>query len=189
MKIAVIGGIGSGKSSVLNIIADLGERVCDCDAVYKEITLSKEYISKIDKEFGAVKDGAIDKKLLGEIVFNDKTKLKKLNELAHPMVFERLQRINDSGKGNLYIEVSAFDKDMAKKFDKIICVAGEKDLRIQRVVDRSGYTKEHIDKIIKEQMPQEEMQKLADYVILNDGDMDNLRNKVKTIVDAVNSIK
>lgn len=188
MKIAVIGGIGSGKSSVLNIIASLGERVCDCDAVYKEITLTKEYIDKIDKEFGAVKDGIIDKKLLGEIVFNDKAKLKKLNGLAHPLVFERLATIDKSGVGNLYVEVSAFDKDMADKFDKIICIAGEKDLRVQRVIDRSGYTKEHIDKIIKEQMSQEDMQDLADYVILNDGDMDNLKMKVKTIVDEINGI-
>lgn len=186
MKIALIGGIGSGKSSVLNIISSLGERVCDCDAVYKELTLSDKYINIIDKEFGVVKDGVIDKKALGELVFANKERLQKLNSIAHPLIFERLDALYKADKSNLYIEVSAFDKSMQNYFDIIICVSGQKELRVQRVIDRSGYDKEYIEKVMQGQLSQEQMQEIADYIIVNDGDFDNLRQKVKCIVDNIN---
>ena len=80
MKIAVIGGIGSGKSYVLNLIAGFGERVCDCDAIYKEISVTDDYVKSIAKVFDVVKDGVIDRKKLAETVFSDREKL--INNLA-----------------------------------------------------------------------------------------------------------
>lgn len=186
MKIAVIGGIGSGKSYVINLIADLGERVCDCDAIYKEIAATQEYVNLVSEYFDAVEDGVIDRERLAKIVFSDRKKLELLNSLAHPLVFERIEQIYKNGKGNLYVEVSAYDKSMASRFDKIILVDCDKELRITRVIDRSGYSRDYIEKVIQEQTSLEDMKEYADYVIVNDCDKENLKAKVKAVIDAVN---
>lgn len=188
MKIAVIGGIGSGKSYVLNLISGLGERVCDCDAVYREIASTDEYKARLSEYFDVVKDGEIDRKKLGAKVFADREKLALLNSLAHPLVFARLDEIYSKGEGNLYIEVSAFDKSMAKRFDKIILVDSDKELRVRRVMDRSGYEREYIDKVMKEQSSIEEMKKKADYVIVNDCGEEELKEKVKAVIRSINAL-
>lgn len=180
-KIAIIGGIGSGKSSVLQHLTRLNQRTCDCDDIYREITKSKEYIALIDKTFGTVKDGAIDKKALGETVFNDKTKLDMLNRLSHPLVFSRLNEIFLQDASNLYVEVSAFERSMADKFDIIIYVKADKKRRIDRVKLRSGFDEKYILSIIQRQMPPEEMQEVADFVILNDGSLQHLYEQVEWI--------
>lgn len=188
MKIAVIGGIGSGKSYVLNLIAGFNERVCDCDAIYKEIATTQKYKSELAKYFDVVKDGVIDRQKLGQIVFSDREKLQLLNSVAHPLVFERIDRIYSEKKSNLYVEVSAFDEKMADKFDKIIFVDTDKSLRVTRISDRSGYSKEYISKVMREQMSPENMKRLADYVIQNDCDSETLRQRVKTVIDEINSL-
>lgn len=186
MKIAVIGGIGSGKSYVLNLIAGFGERVCDCDAIYKEISVTDDYVKSIAKVFDVVKDGVIDRKKLAGIVFSDREKLKLLNSVAHPLVFKKLDKIYAECKGNLYVEVSAFNKAMSDKFDKIILVYGDKEVRIERVIDRSGYDREYIENVMREQAAIEEMKNFADYIIVNDSDKENLREKVKAVLDDIN---
>lgn len=189
MKIAIIGGIGSGKSAVVHIISGLGEVVCDCDAIYKEISTTKEYIDIIDKHFGVVKKGIIDKKALADIVFSDEEKLELLNSLAHPLVFERLDKLSEQCKGNLYIEVSAFDMSMQDRFDKFILVEAPKDTRIERIVARSNHSMDidTIAKILQCQLSINEMQKIADYVIVNDSSKEVLKERVKAVVDSINN--
>lgn len=188
MKIAVIGGIGSGKSYVLNLIANLGERVCDCDAIYKEIAMSQEYVNLLSDYFDVVEDGVIDREKFAKIVFSDREKLDLLNALAHPLVFERIESIYEKGKGNLYVEVSAYDKSMANRFDKIILVDCNRELRIERVIDRSGYDRQYIEKVMREQSSLDDMKECADYVILNDCDKENLKAKVKAVIDDINKL-
>ncbi|MDE5616776.1 MAG: dephospho-CoA kinase, partial [Clostridia bacterium] len=102
MKIAVIGGIGSGKSKVISILSQFGERVCDCDEIYKQVCEMPEYIRSIDENFHTVKDGAIDKKALAATVFSDREKLSLLNSLAHPYVVKELERIYRQEAGVLF---------------------------------------------------------------------------------------
>ena len=71
MLIAVIGGIGSGKSTVVNMLAKRGYRVCDCDAIYRQVCEREDYIAKVGEVFDVVKEGRIDKQKLGKIVFSD----------------------------------------------------------------------------------------------------------------------
>ena len=181
-KIAIVGGIGSGKSSVLEYIARLGERTCDCDVIYREISQSKEYIALIDKTFGTVKDGAIDKKALGEIVFKDSVKLDMLNKLAHPLVFARLEEIFLNGDSNLYVEVSAFDSSMANKFDIIIYVKSDRKDQLERVKLRNGFDEQYVQSIIERQISPDEMEKSADFVILNNDTVEHLYEQVEWIV-------
>lgn len=183
MKIAIIGGIGSGKSAVVHTISGLGYIVCDCDAIYKEICTTKEYIDKIDKYFDVVKDGIIDKKALSEIVFSDKEKLALLNSIAHPLVFDRVDKLSQKSKDNIFIEVSAFDIGMKDRFDKIIFVDCPHDKRVERILERNpSLNKDMIEKIMSSQMDIEKMKSISDYVIVNDSDMEELRKKVKAML-------
>ena len=182
MKIAVIGGIGSGKSRVIEYLKELGERTCDCDEIYKEIAFQDEYIRGVGELFDVVRGGKIDKKALAQIVFSDEKELKKLNDLAHPLVFKRVEEIYASQDTNLYIEVSAFDKSMAKYFDEIVYIKSEQSKRIERVKARNNFEENYILSIISKQMTADDMLNIADFVIVNDGSLEELQSQVEYIV-------
>ncbi|MBD5100026.1 MAG: dephospho-CoA kinase [Clostridiales bacterium] len=182
MKIAIIGGIGSGKSRVLSLLANYGERVCDCDEIYNRICELPRYIEQIQNKFGAVKDGKIDKKSLGEIVFADREKLRELNSLAHPLVFEEIDKIYKKNDGKLFVEVSAFDIDMKNYFDEIIYVKSQKSTRIERVMSRNKCDEDYVLSVMSKQMSDEEMESVADFVIVNDGDIGSLESQVEWIL-------
>ncbi|MDE6211541.1 MAG: dephospho-CoA kinase [Clostridia bacterium] len=182
MKIAVIGGIGSGKSRVIECLDQLGERTCDCDKIYKDILKDREYIRQVGELFGVVTDGEIDKKALAEIVFSDEAQLKKLNALAHPLVFKRVDDIYKEGEGNLYVEVSAFDESMAKYFDEIVYVKSEQCQRVERIKIRNNFEENYILSIIAKQMSAEKMQGIADFVIVNDSTLEELYRQVEYLI-------
>ena len=88
-KIAITGGIGSGKSEAIKIIKELGFPVFSCDEIYKEIIFSKEYVQRIEENFPTcVKNGIIDRKELSAIVFANREKRDLLNSLSHPLIME-----------------------------------------------------------------------------------------------------
>ena len=182
MKIAVIGGIGSGKSRVIEYIKELGERVCDCDAIYRDIICQEEYIRKIDEAFGAVKDGVIDKTKLSQLVFSNKENLDKLNALAHPLVFQKVHKIYEEDSSNLYIEVSAFSLDMKEYFDEIVYVKSSQDKRVERVKQRNNFEEDYILSIMSNQLSSEEMEAVADYIIVNDFGLDELNEQVQHLI-------
>ena len=182
MKIAVIGGIGSGKSRVMVYIKELGERVCDCDAIYRDIVSQEDYIKQIDETFGVVKDGVIDKKRLAQIVFLDKENLNKLNALAHPLIFQKVHKIYKEDDSNLYIEVSAFDLSMKDFFDEIVYVKSDKSKRVERVRLRNNFQEDYILSIMSNQLSGEEMESVADFVIINDGSLEELNEQVQHLI-------
>ena len=180
MKIAVIGGIGSGKSAVMDCLAQLGERTCDCDLIYREIMAQPDYIELIDKNFGVVTDGKIDASELARQVFYDSKKLKLLNALAHPRIFQRVESIyNENLDKNLYVEVSAFDLDMANYFDEIVYVKSETPNRIARIKVRNNFDEDYIMSIISNQLSDEKMQAIANFVIINDSTLEELQSQVE----------
>ena len=182
MKIAVIGGIGSGKSRVIECLDQLGESTCDCDKIYKDILCDREYIRRIGELFGVVKDGVVDKKALGEIVFSDENKLKKLNALAHPLVFKKIDEIYSKQDRNLYVEVSAFDESMVKYFDEIVYVKSEQSQRVERIKKRNNFEENYILSIISRQKPEEKMQDIADFVIVNYSTLEELGRQVEYLI-------
>ncbi|MDE6275553.1 MAG: dephospho-CoA kinase [Clostridia bacterium] len=179
MKIAVIGGIGSGKSRVMEYLKELGERTCDCDEIYKDIISQEEYIRQVGSLFDVVKDGKIDREALAKIVFSDSKELKKLNDIAHPLVFKRIEEIYAQQPGNLYIEVSAFDKSMAKYFDEIVYIKSEQSSRIERIKARNNFEEDYILSIMSKQISAEDMQDISDFVIVNDSSLEELQDQVE----------
>lgn len=147
MKIAITGGIGSGKSSVAKIISDSGFPVYSCDDINREILEEKYYVEKLEKLFPrTVENGRVLKRKLGDIVFSDEQALKKLNELAHPLIMQELIKRMDSEKSDLvFAEVPLlFEGKFEYCFDKILVVLRSKSARIAAVSKRDQTDEEQV---------------------------------------------
>ncbi len=155
-KIAITGGIGSGKSTVLKILREKGYSVFSCDEIYADVIKSKEYVEKINKIFPlAVKNGVIDRKNLSDEVFSDKDKRLALNQIAHPLIMKSLyENINERLKHEkmVFAEVPLlFENGFEKDFDAVIILSRDTDKRVSCVKERSGLSEEEILKRISAQ--------------------------------------
>ena len=143
--IAITGGIGSGKSSASRFLLEIGYPVFSCDEIYREVILSPSYIQKIASLFPeCVVDGNIDKKILAEIVFSDEEKLALLNGIAHPLIMDALLKKMQACKEDIvFAEVPLlFEGNYENKFDSVIVIIRDIEMRIRSIMVRDGITKE-----------------------------------------------
>lgn len=175
-QVGITGGIGSGKSLVCKIFQCLGVPVYDADSHAKALmTTDGILIANIQKEFGHLSyntDGSVNRNYLGETVFNDPEKLKKLNGLVHPRVKEDyLSWVKDNSHHPYVLKEAAllFEAGSNKELNKIIVVHAPEELRIKRVLSRDAHrTEELVKEIIKNQMSTDEKLSRADFVLYND---------------------
>ena len=176
VQIGITGGIGSGKSLVCRIFHVLGVPVYDADSRAKKLmTTDGILINQIKKEFGTLsyyEDGTLNRELLGKNVFNNPEMLARLNSLVHPRVALDYSQWTQEQSGVKYCLKEAallFEAGSYQSLDKIIVVAAPDELRIKRVLQRDRHrNRADVEKIINNQMPQEEKIKKADFVINND---------------------
>ena len=183
MKIAIIGGIGSGKSEAAKIIKEMGYSVFDADEIYREISERDDYLKLVNATWpGAVKDGKLDRAYLGKIVFTNKQELEKLNAIAHPLVKQEIDTLSKD-KDIIYVEVPVFVGSILQNyFDKVILVEAEIKFRISRIMKRSGYDKEYAKKIIASQPTDSELEKFADIIVENNKDQIHLRQQLAKVL-------
>lgn len=175
-QVGITGGIGSGKSLVCKIFQCLGVPVYDADSHAKALmTTDGILIANIQKEFGHLSyntDGSVNRSYLGETVFNDPDKLKKLNGLVHPRVKEDYLRWVKNKSDHHYVLKEAallFETGSSKEFNKIIVVHAPEELRIKRVLSRDAHrTRELVQEIIKNQMNEDDKLNRADFILYND---------------------
>jgi len=176
LQVGITGGIGSGKSLVCRIFQSLGISVYDADSRAKSLmTTDGILISQIRKVFGDLSyhaDGSLNRKYLGESVFNNPEQLQTLNKLVHPRVGEDYRQwVEENGRETYVIKEAAllFEAGSAKALDKIIVVCAPEDVKVSRVLKRDPHRSEaDVRAIIQNQMPGEEKRKRANYVIFND---------------------
>lgn len=188
MKIAITGGIGSGKSLVSKYLSDKGYPVFSCDKIYKEICDNREYLKKLSELFGneAIKNGKINRKYLSDLVFHDKESLKKLNGLSHPMIMSELMRKMDGEEGVVFAEVPLlFEGNYENLFDKIIIVYRPLQKRILSIMERDGIAEEEALSRINHQVDYEEKIKQNDFIIYNDGDIAALKRNIEKILHEI----
>ncbi|MGI6700998.1 MAG: dephospho-CoA kinase [Christensenellales bacterium] len=168
--IAITGGIGSGKSMVRRILAALGAYTIDADKVNKELMRQPSYIAEVAKLFPqAVRNGAIDRNVLREIIFSDKEALIKMNALAHPLITGLIICEAESAGENVFVEIPLInDTGIYKNFDGIWYVNSDLETRISRVMKRDDLDREIILKIINSQGDGENIKRMAASVIDND---------------------
>jgi dephospho-CoA kinase len=172
MKIGVTGGIGSGKSTVCRIFNVLGIPVFSADDEAKKIMNSdKEIIEKVKTIAGrdVYSSGSLDRSELAGIIFNNGVLLNKINKLVHPVVFGNFKLWSESVKSNYVIMETAilFESFAAELVDKTITVVAPVEERIERVVRRSNMTGKEVLDRIRNQVDDETMVRLSDFVIYN----------------------
>lgn len=183
--IGLTGNIGCGKSSLSKIFMDKGIDVVDADIVSRQIFEDEELLQTVFEKFGpSIKnnDGSLNRKALGNIVFNDDEKLIELNNITHPRIkekiFNQIRNLEEQGKpivildGALLVETGYLDD-----VDKLIVVTCDEEIQIERIKKRDNCTKLEALSRIKSQMSQVEKVKYADYTIDNSDTIEELKNK------------
>ena len=185
--IGLTGGIGSGKSTISAMLKNMGAYVIDEDILSRMIMQKgqKAYEDIIEAFCKSIltRDGEIDRKKLGNIVFKDKSKLKKLNELTHPHIIDMTKiQIIKAKKSYDIIVVDApllIEAGMLDLVDTVWVVYVDKKTQIERVMHRDGITEKETLKRIDSQMCLDEKIKYADFVIDNTVPIEITQNKIK----------
>lgn len=187
MKIAVIGGVGSGKTTVLAMLKELGETVIDCDAVYRDVKKMPQFKKEMVEKYGDVLTGGeIDNKKVSAKVLGDREAVDELNALSHPYIKKELDKLT-AGKDRVFVEVQVFEGGLLENyFDKVWLVIGDRQTRMNRVVIRDDCGIDRVEKIMALQ-PDDETRKKRGYVlIVNDGSLRELQEKVQKKLKELN---
>lgn len=185
--IGLTGGIGSGKSTVAEILKKLGAVVIDLDHIGHEVLRKDSVVyKKIISVFGEGilnDDGEIDRTKLGKIVFSDEGALQRLNKIVHPAIDKRVREetIKNRRKGIkvMVMEAAAMlENERAWQADEIWVITTTMENAVKRIKDRPGYTEEIAMSRIKSQFTNEDRLKKADIVITNNGTLEDLKSRV-----------
>lgn len=175
LKIGITGGIGSGKSIVCNIFAQLGVPVYNADAMAKHLMQTdSELATALKINFGGVvftSENELDRQRLAGIVFTDKNKLNILNSLVHPAVAKDFEKWVEIHAGASYVLKEAailFESGANKGLDYVITVSAPEALRFSRVVKRDIANLAQVKNRAQNQLPEEQRNKLADFALVND---------------------
>lgn len=186
--IGVTGGMGSGKSTAVGYFAELGFRALDSDRIIREdVLLRPSTVLAIQEKFGAgVIDGkgAVSRPELARVVFQNSEARIWLEDLLHPQVIQVWQdHTSSSPEAKWVIETPLlFERGLQKWFDFIVCVASSGDLQVSRLELR-GVSKDHSRQRIARQLPLARKIAAADFVLLNDGSRDFLKEQVVWLAD------
>ena len=184
--IAITGGIGSGKSTVSNVIKNLGFSVLNCDNIYADLLKNGDFTVEFLREFGNVfnSDGCLDRKKLSEIVFKDKVKLNKLNEITHKKIMQKVFDYANEQNETCFVEVPLlFESNLQSKFDDVIIVMRNSNDRVFAVSKRDNLSEEQVKLRIDNQFDYNSIA-LSDYkVIINDGSVEDLTKKIKKLIN------
>jgi len=185
--IGLSGGIGSGKSTVAKIFADLGAVVIDADAIAKEVLEPGQVgYENVLHAFGETlldTSGNIDRKILASLVFQDAEKLLKLESIVHPTVIARVSNIRESLPETsivVYDTPLLVEKQLQDQFDKVLIVSADEDIRKERLVQR-GLDLADIEARMANQATDSQRTAVADFVIINNGSMKELREQVAKV--------
>jgi dephospho-CoA kinase len=195
LVIALTGGIGSGKSSVAGMLAQLGAAVIDTDEIAHELTAPGQPGARaVGEHFGAeflATDGALDRARMRELVFADAAARKKLEGLLHPLIRNEVAARVEAAKAApdnarapyivivvpLLIETGAY-RNLARRVLVVDCT---EDQQVERVARRSGLEPQAVRSIMASQAGRAERLRHADDIVLNDGDLETLRAAVETL--------
>ncbi|NBO06831.1 MAG: dephospho-CoA kinase [Actinobacteria bacterium] len=187
LRVALTGGIGSGKSLVGEILEELGALVIDSDQLARDvIERGSPGYEEVLTAFGdsILSEGQIDRAKLAELVFNESDLRKKLESIIHPLVreaAEKLARKLPSGAILVNQIPLLVESDGAKRFDYVVTVSADEDIRRERLRSR-GLKDYEITQRLAAQVSDVEREKIANYIIRNDGSIDELTSAVEILM-------
>jgi dephospho-CoA kinase len=192
VRVALTGGIGSGKSEVAKILGELGAYIVDTDTLAREaVAPYSDGLMQIARAWPhVVRGNALDRAALGEIVFSDPEARARLNAIVHPHVRRlALERERLAAPGQIVVHVVPllFETNYLEGVDKSIVVVAPDEARIARIVSRDGLDEARIRTRMAAQIAPSEARMRADYVIENDADRATLYARTKAVFDDIAS--
>ena len=193
LVLGLTGNIGCGKSSVSTIFMNHGIDIVDADIVARHIFEDLDILNKVFSTFGETiknEDGSLNRKALGNIVFNDDEKLIALNNLTHPKIKQKIlskvEEYKNQGEKIVVIDAALLiEDDYIPYIQKLILITCRKEIQINRIIARDNCTKEEAISRINSQMSQEEKVKFADYIIDNSNSFEELQKKVLELISVL----
>ncbi len=190
--IGLTGGIGSGKSTVSQFLAELGTVIVDADRVGHEAfkpgtELWREVVAAFGRQI-VTPSGDIDRKKLGEIVFGNAESLSQLNQIMHPRMYDmvkaQLEEYQRQGLGVVVLEAPLLiEANWTSLVDEVWVTVASEATVLKRLQERTGLSKEESLARIRSQLPSEERIKHADVVINTDCSLDEVKTRVKELWD------
>lgn len=193
ITIGITGGVGSGKSSVLDYIKrHYSAYVILADEVgHQLMEPGGATYDRLIEVYGngiLMEDGTIDKKKLAEIAFKDAASIQKINGLTHPLIcktiVKEMEKIEKSGKYEfLFLETAILEESgMSDECDWVWYIHAPDEVRIERLMASRGYSRQRCKAIMKQQMEEEKFYKIADYVIENGGDFEETKAQIHRLL-------
>src|SRR5437762_8816774 len=190
LLIGLTGNIASGKSEVARMLAERGATLIDADELAREaVRPQTQALKDIVKRWGKdvlQKDGSLDRAALRQIVFADQNELDALNRIVHPGVMRlrdrEIAKARERGDEIVVCVIPLlFERNLVEEFDAIVLVDAPRPLRLERLVATRGLEETDAMNMIASQMPAELKRARADYVIENNGSLDDLERDVDSL--------
>jgi len=196
--VGLTGGVASGKTAVSQILKEEGAYIINADQIARELVLPhKPAWSELIRAFGQEilqEDGSIQRKKLADKVFADPKQRKFLNQILHPRIKEEMDRrakeIGEKDPEAIVVIDAPLIIELGdhREMDKLIVVTSTQPQQIERLKDRDGTNPEEALRIVSSQMPLKEKLKFADYVIRNEGSMEEMKKRAKEIFQELKKV-
>jgi len=188
MQIAITGGIGAGKSYVCRLLEKRGINVYDCDAAAKRLMRTSTPLQQRLQELignDVYRDGSLQKSVLAQFLLASEENKQAVNDIVHPAVAKDFEDSDYTWLESAILFDSRFNE--RTHFDYIICVTAPLEVRITRIMQRDNISREKTLEWINRQLPQEEVVRMSNFEIVNDG-LQPLTPQVNRLINTVNSI-
>ena len=191
MIIGLTGSSGSGKSLACEFFIQKGFLIIDFDKISREVTeKGSPCLLELTNYFGGDiidKDGSLRRKHLGEIVFSNREKLKKLNEITHKYIFEKADRIKreNADKNIVYDAPLLFEGGLNEQCDYVISIGCDFKTQVDRIVKRDGISQETAISRIKSQHNENYFMEKSDYFIKNDSSREDFFNRLNIVLEEI----
>jgi dephospho-CoA kinase len=196
--VGLTGGVASGKTMLSQALKEEGAYIIDADQIAKELVQPQQPAwNEIIREFGEdilQEDGSIHRKKLAAQVFADSKKRKRLNQILHPRIKEemdrRTQAIGQKDPEAIVVIDAPLIVELGdhREMDKLIVVISTQTQQVERLKERDGINPEEALKILSSQMPVEEKVKWADFVIRNEGSLEETKKRVKEVFQELKKV-
>ena len=193
LRVGLTGSIGVGKSFVASIFVELGCHVLDADQTAREVVMpGMSGLKALTEAFGEEilnADRTLDRKRLGALIFADQSKRQQLNQILHPFIIARQDDILNAWEAEDPDGIGIVDAALMiesggyRRFDKLIVVHCRPEVQLERLMLRDKLSREEAQRRIDSQMPQEEKQKFADYLIDTSDGFELTRSQTKHVYE------
>lgn len=185
LRVALVGNIASGKSTVEKALQTSGYAVLDTDKVCHQLLICDEIVEAFSA-FDVFEDGEISREKLGKLVFANPELKKQLEDILYPMVKMKIGEFFEQYNAETLVFVAVpllFEAGMEDLFDKIVFVYCDDEIRLKRLIARNSYTEGYARTRMDAQQSQDEKIKKSDYVIYNNSTIESLDRSVDFVVN------